>query len=180
LGIASPCKNAEGYPQPGLNNTQHPQPVHCKPDATASAVRCLPDGPITIAGTAGHDKPEMPVTMPESAVTIIRNDRSRSAGIRNYPILYSRKIVGFEVHDRDDANHAAHLVKRTALAGCRHPWSQFGALAGLRIQLANGLGAPSTSRPRCRRQIRSYPRPTAMNRSQARFILRSRAPSMDN
>jgi transposase InsO family protein len=30
--------------------------------------------------------------------------------------LYSRKIVGFEVHERDDADHAAHLVRRTALA----------------------------------------------------------------
>jgi len=30
--------------------------------------------------------------------------------------LYSRKIVGFEVHDTDSADHAAHLVKRTALA----------------------------------------------------------------
>ena len=30
--------------------------------------------------------------------------------------VYSRKIVGFEVHDSDDADHAAHLVKRTALA----------------------------------------------------------------
>jgi transposase InsO family protein len=30
--------------------------------------------------------------------------------------VYSRKIVGFEVHDSDDAAHAAHLVKRTALA----------------------------------------------------------------
>lgn len=30
--------------------------------------------------------------------------------------LYSRKIVGWEVHDRDDAAHAAHLVRRTALA----------------------------------------------------------------
>ena len=30
--------------------------------------------------------------------------------------LYSRKIVGWEVHDRDDSNHAIHLVKRTALA----------------------------------------------------------------
>ena len=29
--------------------------------------------------------------------------------------VYSRKIVGFEVHDSDDADHAAHLVKRTAL-----------------------------------------------------------------
>jgi len=30
--------------------------------------------------------------------------------------LYSRKIVGWEVHDRDHADHAAHLVRRTALA----------------------------------------------------------------
>jgi transposase InsO family protein len=30
--------------------------------------------------------------------------------------LFSRKIVGWEVHDSDDANHATHLVKRTALA----------------------------------------------------------------
>jgi putative transposase len=30
--------------------------------------------------------------------------------------VYSRKIVGFEVHASDDADHAAHLVKRTALA----------------------------------------------------------------
>jgi putative transposase len=30
--------------------------------------------------------------------------------------LYSRKIVGWEVHESDDAGHAAHLVRRTALA----------------------------------------------------------------
>lgn len=30
--------------------------------------------------------------------------------------LYSRKIVGWEVHDCDSADHAAHLVRRTALA----------------------------------------------------------------
>jgi transposase InsO family protein len=30
--------------------------------------------------------------------------------------LYSRKIVGWEIHDTDDAEHAAHLAKRTALA----------------------------------------------------------------
>ena len=29
---------------------------------------------------------------------------------------FSRKIVGFEVHDTDDSVHARHLVKRTALA----------------------------------------------------------------
>jgi len=31
--------------------------------------------------------------------------------------LYSRKIVGWEVHDSDESAHAAHLVRRTALAG---------------------------------------------------------------
>ena len=30
--------------------------------------------------------------------------------------VFSRKIVGFEVHESDSADHAAHLVKRTALA----------------------------------------------------------------
>ena len=30
--------------------------------------------------------------------------------------LYSRKIVGWELHDTDDSVHAAHLVRRTALA----------------------------------------------------------------
>ena len=29
--------------------------------------------------------------------------------------LYSRKIVGWEVHDADHADHAAHLVRRTCL-----------------------------------------------------------------
>lgn len=30
--------------------------------------------------------------------------------------LYSRKVVGWEVHESDSADHAAHLVRRTALA----------------------------------------------------------------
>lgn len=30
--------------------------------------------------------------------------------------LYSRKIVGWEIHEHDDADHAVHLLKRTALA----------------------------------------------------------------
>jgi putative transposase len=30
--------------------------------------------------------------------------------------LYSRKVVGWEVHDTDDAHHAAHLARRTALS----------------------------------------------------------------
>lgn len=34
--------------------------------------------------------------------------------------VYSRKIVGFEVHDSDAADHAAHLAKRTALAEGTH------------------------------------------------------------
>jgi putative transposase len=34
--------------------------------------------------------------------------------------LYSRKIVGFEVHDTDSADHAAHLARRTALGEAVH------------------------------------------------------------
>jgi putative transposase len=34
--------------------------------------------------------------------------------------LYSRRIVGFEVHDTDSADHAAHLARRTALAEAVH------------------------------------------------------------
>jgi putative transposase len=34
--------------------------------------------------------------------------------------LYSRKIVGFEVHDTDSADHAAHLARRTALSEAVH------------------------------------------------------------
>ena len=34
--------------------------------------------------------------------------------------LYSRKVVGFEVHDTDSAEHAAHLARRTALAEGLH------------------------------------------------------------
>lgn len=30
--------------------------------------------------------------------------------------LYSRKVVGWEVHDSDDSDHAVHLVRRTALS----------------------------------------------------------------
>lgn len=30
--------------------------------------------------------------------------------------LYSRKIVGWEVHDSDDSAHAVHLVRRAARA----------------------------------------------------------------
>ncbi|MCY1533178.1 hypothetical protein D9M68_684910 [compost metagenome] len=63
---------------------------------------------------------------------------------------------------------------------CCHPWSQFGVLAGLRVQLLNGLGAPSTSRPRCRYQTPSYAHPIAMHGPQARFILRGRARPMNN
>ncbi|MHB1241064.1 MAG: IS3 family transposase [Gammaproteobacteria bacterium] len=34
--------------------------------------------------------------------------------------LYSRKIVGWEIHESDDSEHAAHLVRRTALAEAIH------------------------------------------------------------
>ncbi|MCA3217515.1 MAG: transposase family protein [Burkholderiales bacterium] len=42
------------------------------------------------------------------------------AGRRLYLYLildaFSRKVVGFEVHETDDSQHAAQLLKRTALA----------------------------------------------------------------
>ena len=44
--------------------------------------------------------------------------------------LYSRKIVGFEVHDRDDADHAALLVKRAALAEGIHAMARKPVLHG--------------------------------------------------
>ncbi len=34
--------------------------------------------------------------------------------------LFSRKVVGWEVHDNDSAEHAAHLARRTALAEGAH------------------------------------------------------------
>ena len=34
----------------------------------------------------------------------------------SYLDLYSRKIVGWEVHASDHSDHAAHLLRRTALA----------------------------------------------------------------
>ena len=44
--------------------------------------------------------------------------------------LYSRKIVGWEVHARDDADHAAHLLKRTALAEGVHAMAEKPVLHG--------------------------------------------------
>jgi putative transposase len=44
--------------------------------------------------------------------------------------LYSRKIVGFEVHDTDSAEHAAQLARRTALAEGVHAKSTRPVLHG--------------------------------------------------
>ena len=72
--------------------------------------------------------------------------------------VYSRKIVGFEVHDRDDAVHAAHLVKRTALAEGIHALADKPVLHGDNgatlkattvLAMLQWLGVkPSYSRPR--------------------------------
>jgi putative transposase len=72
--------------------------------------------------------------------------------------LFSRKIVGFEVHETDTAEHAAHLVRRTALSEGVHAGPTRPVLHGdngatlkgttVRAMLA-WLGiAPSHSRPR--------------------------------
>ena len=40
---------------------------------------------------------------------------SRCVHLYLIPGLYSRKIVGWKVQDSDSSDHAAHLVRRTAL-----------------------------------------------------------------
>jgi transposase InsO family protein len=72
--------------------------------------------------------------------------------------LWSRKIVGFEVHDSDQAEHAAHLVRRTALAEGIHARAHRPVLHGDNgpsvkgttvLAMLHWLGiAPSHSRPR--------------------------------
>ena len=72
--------------------------------------------------------------------------------------LYSRKIVGWEVHETDSADHAAHLVRRTALAEGIHTAGQKPVLHGDNgatlkattvLAMLHWLGIkPSYSRPR--------------------------------
>jgi transposase InsO family protein len=72
--------------------------------------------------------------------------------------LYSRKIVGFEVHDTDSADHAAHLARRTALAEGVHAMPTRPVLHGDNgatlkattvLAMLHWLGIkPSYSRPR--------------------------------
>lgn len=44
--------------------------------------------------------------------------------------IYSRKIVGFEVHETDDSEHAVELLRRTALAEGLHSMAQKPVLHG--------------------------------------------------
>jgi putative transposase len=72
--------------------------------------------------------------------------------------LYSRKVVGFEVHDTDTAEHAAHLARRTALAEGIHATPRRPVLHGDNgatlkattvLAMLHWLGIkPSYSRPR--------------------------------
>ena len=72
--------------------------------------------------------------------------------------VYSRKVVGFEVHDSDEAEHAAHLARRTALAEGIHALATKPVLHGDNgatfkattvLAMLHWLGVkPSYSRPR--------------------------------
>src|SRR5580700_247120 len=72
--------------------------------------------------------------------------------------LYSRKIVGFEVHNTDSADHAAHLARRTALTEGVHAMTVRPVLHGDNgatlkgttvLAMLHWLGIePSYSRPR--------------------------------
>ncbi|GAB4040999.1 MAG: hypothetical protein Fur0014_11920 [Rubrivivax sp.] len=68
---------------------------------------------------------------------------------------YGRKIVGFEVHDSDDAEHAAHLVRRTALAGGIH-WPVLALIETASADLGVACGSAMLSAPgprRCRMRV---------------------------
>ncbi len=54
--------------------------------------------------------------------------------------LWSRKVVGLEVHETDQAEHAAHLVRRTALAEGIHARALRPVLHG-----DNGAGVKATT-----------------------------------
>ena len=58
-------------------------------------------------------------------------------------------------------------------------WTQFGVLAGLRVQLENGLVAPRASRPRSRRRVAVYA-PAAGASTAPRFMPRGRSTAMEN
>ena len=45
----------------------------------------------------------------------------------------------------------------------KRSWQQFGVLAGSPVQLANGLAAPRTNRPRSRRRVDPNPKPRRRN-----------------
>ena len=68
--------------------------------------------------------------------------------------LYSRKIIGWEVHASDDSDHAAHLVRRTALAmrwlrdaaRKRSEKSMVGRLANELSEAAEGRGGAMKKR----------------------------------
>jgi transposase InsO family protein len=72
--------------------------------------------------------------------------------------LYSRKIVGWEIHEADDADHAVNLLKRTALAEGVHAMTDKPVLHGDNgstlkattvLAMLHWLGVkPSYSRPR--------------------------------
>ena len=72
-------------------------------------------------GQAFKDKAVARLLPPESAATqVVAREVGVAVGTlerwREAADLYSRKIVGWEVHDSDDSDHAVHLVRRTALA----------------------------------------------------------------
>lgn len=95
--------------------------------------------------------------------------------------LYSRKIVGWEVHATDEADHAAHLVKRTALSEGVHAMADKPVLHGDNgstlkatsvLAMLHWLGVkPSHSRASSRMTTRSCDpviHPTALVENKAR------------
>ena len=87
--------------------------------------------------------------------------------------LYSRKIVGWEVHDSDDADHAVQLLKRTALAEGIAAMASKPVLHG-----DNGSTLKATTRTPGRGSATTTPSPRACSAppSTARSSLRRASP----
>jgi putative transposase len=111
--------------------------------------------PPVSGGPGWPPKPQRGLTPGQWTLPIIALQQMLKLYLIMY--LYSRMIVGWEIHDTDDAAHTVHLIKRTALAEGVHampekpvPHGDNGSTPEATSVLAmlNWLGVKSYSSPR--------------------------------
>lgn len=72
--------------------------------------------PLAIDVPTRYDRARRMHSEDERAHVLTMANEPRFADLFLIMGLYSRKIIGWEVHDSDGSGHATHLVRRTALA----------------------------------------------------------------